>query len=142
MPHLGDKKFQSKENISMQLYLIVFQSTCKTIIHISRKWGTLAMASQVKLCLNYLGFSHNVSLAQMQAQMWSNKVLDMFEKPLKQLPSPSPSSVIMVGRRDTEKLRQQDNLNWLESGSEVRITDTEIIDTINKLYFSRAIHIY
>lgn len=78
----------------------------------------------------------------MQAQMWSNKVLDMFEKPLKQLPSPSPSSVIMVGRRDTEKLRQQDNLNWLESGSEVRITDTEIIDTINKLYFSRAIHIY
>lgn len=106
MPHLGDKKFQSKENISMQLYLIVFQSTCKTIIHISKKWGTLAMASQVKLCLNYLGFSHTVSLAQMQAQMRSNKVLDMFEKPLKQLPSPSPSSVIMVGRRDTEKLRQ------------------------------------
>ena len=80
MPHLGDKKFQSKENISMRLYLIVFQSTCKTIIHISKKWGTLVMASQVKLCLNYLGFSHNVSLAQMQAQMWSNKVLDLVWK--------------------------------------------------------------
>ena len=112
MPHLGDKKFQSKENISKQLYLIVFQSAWKTIIHISKKGGTLAVASQVKLCLNYLGFSHNVSLAQMQAQMWSNKVLDMFEKAMKRLPSPSPSSVIMVGRRDPEKLRQRDNLNW------------------------------
>lgn len=142
MPHLGDKKFQSKENISMQLYLIVFQSTCKTIIHISKKGGPLAVASQVKLCLNYLGFSHNVSLAQMQAPMRSNKVLDLFEKPMKWLPSPSPSSVILMGRKDPEKLRQRDNLNWFESGSEGRITDTEIMDTINKLYFSHAIHIY
>lgn len=141
MPHLGDKKFQSKKNISMQLYLIVFQSACKTIIHICEKGGALAVASQVKLCLNHLGFSH-VSLAQMQAQMRSNKVLDMFEKPVKRLPSPSPSSEIMVGKRDPEKLRQWDNLNWFESGSEGRITDTEIIDTINKLYCSHAIHIY
>ena len=72
----------------------------------------------------------------------ATKSWTLFEKPVKQLPSPSPSSVIMVGRRDTEKLRQQDNLNWFESGSGVRITDTEIIDTINKLYFSHAIHIY
>ena len=118
-----------------------FKALAKQLFTSVKKWGTLAMASQIKLCLNYLGFSHNVSVAECKLKCEAT-VLDAFEKPVKQLPSPSPSSVIMVGRRDTEKLRQQDNLNWFESGSEVRITDTEMIDTIHKLYFSHAIHIY